>query len=73
VLPLYTLLVCFLLKEGERDGRRERVRINRLTFYVFLKEEREREREREQKEREALASPFASIFKIDYPCDLQHP
>jgi len=29
------------------------------------------EREREQKqEREALASPFASIFKTDYPCDL---
>jgi len=40
---------------------------------VFSKEGR-REREREQKkEREALASPFASIFKTDYPCDLQDP
>jgi len=44
---------------------------------VFFKEgirEREREREREQKkEKEALASPFVSIFKIDYPCNLQDP
>ena len=58
-------------ERGEREG--ERVRINRLIFCVFLKEER-REREREQKkEKEALASPFVSIFKIDYPCNLQDP
>jgi len=41
-----------------KEGRRER-------------EEAEEERERKQKkEREALASPFTSIFKTDYPCDL---
>jgi hypothetical protein len=37
----------------------------------FLK--KEEEREREQKEREALAFPFVSIFKTDYPYDLQDP
>jgi hypothetical protein len=48
VLPLYTFLACFLLKEGG-EGRRERVRINRLTFCVFLEKKGERERKRERK------------------------
>jgi hypothetical protein len=49
VLPLYTLLVCFLLKEGGREGRKERVRINRLTFYIFKgRREKERGEERER-------------------------
>jgi hypothetical protein len=59
---------------SERGGERgkERESKNKQTCLVcFLKEE---ERERKQKkEREALASPFTSIFKTDYPCDLQDP
>jgi hypothetical protein len=45
MLPLYTFLVCFLLKEGEGERRGERVRINRLTFYIFKEGRRKRERE----------------------------
>jgi hypothetical protein len=50
--------VCFLLKEGEGGRRGERVRINRLTFYVF-KGRREREREGY---RERIDLPFV-FFK----------
>ena len=39
-------------ERGEREG--ERVRINRLTFYVFLKEERGKGRERVRINRLAL-------------------
>jgi hypothetical protein len=39
---------------------------------VFFKEKR-RERGREEGEGEALASPFARVFKTYYPCDLQDP
>jgi hypothetical protein len=41
VLPLYTFLACFFLKEGGKE--RERVRINRLTFCVFKEGRRERD------------------------------
>jgi hypothetical protein len=70
VLLLYTFLVCFFLKEGGgREGERESK--NKQTCLVcFLKKEEERE---QKKEREALDSPFVSIFKTDYPCDLQDP
>jgi hypothetical protein len=44
VLLLYTFLVYFFLKEGEGGKKRERVRINRLTFCIFLKRERGRVR-----------------------------
>jgi hypothetical protein len=83
VLPLYTFLVCFLLRE-ERD--RESVRINRLAPRGF---QRRRKRERvginrlayllcflkkeEERGRETLASSFTRVFKIDYTCDLQDP
>jgi hypothetical protein len=64
-----------LPSERGRERWKERESKNKSTYLLcfFNGREREREREREQKEREALASPFASIFKIDYPCDLQHP
>jgi hypothetical protein len=61
VLPLYTFLACFCLKEGEKEREsknktdlpsiffkeenRDRVRINRLTFCVFKEGRRGRERE----------------------------
>jgi hypothetical protein len=49
VLPLYTFLVCFLLKEGEKGKERESK--NKQTYLLcFLKKE---EKEREQKERGA--------------------
>jgi hypothetical protein len=59
MLPLYTFLVCFLLKEGEGERSGERVRINRLTFYVFKEGRRERGREGY---RERIDLPFV-FFK----------
>jgi hypothetical protein len=58
MLPLYTFLVCFLLKEGEGERRGERVRINRLTFYVFKEGRRKREREGY---RERIDLPFVFL------------
>jgi hypothetical protein len=76
MLPLYTFLVCVLLKEGGRERKGERESKNKQTYLLcFLKkgEERERGGGESRKERGALASPFTSIFETDYPCDLQDP
>jgi hypothetical protein len=60
-----TYLLCFLKKEEDRD----RVKINRLTFF---KGRRWRESRRRRSERDA-SSPLCKGLETDYPCDLQDP
>jgi hypothetical protein len=47
-------------KRGEGERRGERVRINRLTFYVLTEERRKREREGH---RERIDLPFVFLNK----------
>jgi hypothetical protein len=63
ILPLYTFLVCFLLKEGgEKEGESK----NKQTYLLcFLKKEEEGGGESRRRRSAREAPPFARVFKTD--------